>query len=113
MLNKPAKDWDVPKLYQHDVPNIGGVICSPTTTTMLLKFMGMSFKDKGYTYEHEYIARMAADPGHNSPTYGNWSYNMITAGALGATAYWPLRILSGCSPSNLKSALNLPSRTSG
>ena len=83
----PAKDWDVPKLYQHDVPNIGGVICSPTTTTMLLKFMGMSFKDKGYTYEHEYIARMAADPGHNSPTYGNWSYNMITAGALGATAY--------------------------
>lgn len=83
----PAKDWDVPKLYQHDVPNIGSVICSPTTTTMLLKFMGMSFKDKGYTYEHEYIARMAADPGHNSPTYGNWSYNMITAGALGATAY--------------------------
>ena len=83
----PEKDWDVPKLYQHDVPQIGGVICSPTTTTMLLKFKGLSFTDKGYKYEHEYIARMAADPGHNSPTYGNWSYNMITAGAFGVNAY--------------------------
>lgn len=80
-------DIDVPKLYQHDVPTIGGSICSATTTTMLLKYKGFSFTDKGYAYEHQYIAYMVADPGHNNPTYGNWSYNMITAGAFGVDAY--------------------------
>ena len=80
-------DWDVPKLYQHDVPSIGGVICSATTTTMLLKFAGFDFSNKGYTYEHEYMANMVADRGHNNPTYGNWSYNMMAAGAYGVNAY--------------------------
>ena len=79
-------DNDLPKLYQYDVPNIGGSICSATTTTMLLNWKGYSFKDKG-TYEHEYIASLVADPGHNSPTYGNWSYNMAVAGAFGDNAY--------------------------
>lgn len=80
-------DNDLPKLYQYDVPGIGGSICSATTTTMLLKWKGYSFADKGYTYEHEYIASLVADPGHNSPTYGNWSYNMAVAGAYGDNAY--------------------------
>ncbi len=80
-------DWDVPKLYQHDVPSIGGVICSATTTTMLLKFAGYNFSDKGYAYEHQYMANMVADKGHNNPTYGNWSYNMMAAGAFGINAY--------------------------
>ena len=80
-------DWDVPKLYQHDVPTIGNQICSATTTTMLLKFAGFSFTDKGYRYEHEYMSHMVADTGHNNPTYGNWSYNMMAAGAFGVNAY--------------------------
>ena len=80
-------DNEIPKLYQYDVPGIGGSICSATTTTMLLKWKGYSFKDKGKTYEHEYIASLVADPGHNSPTYGNWSYNMAVAGAYGDNAY--------------------------
>lgn len=86
--NLPDKvDWDVPRLYQHDVPGIGNQICSATTTTMLLKFAGYSFKDKGYTYEHEYMSHMVADTGHNNPTYGNWSYNMMAASAFGIDAY--------------------------
>lgn len=79
-------DNDLPKLFQYDVPTIGGSICSATTTTMLLNWKGYSFKDK-VTYEHEYIASLVADPGHNSPTYGNWSYNMAVAGAFGDNAY--------------------------
>lgn len=80
-------DNEIAKLYQYDVPGIGGSICSATTTTMLLKWKGYSFTDKGKTYEHEYIASLVADPGHNSPTYGNWSYNMAVAGAYGDNAY--------------------------
>ena len=80
-------DWDVPRLYQNDVPNIGNVICSATTTCMLLKFAGFDFSDKGYVYEHEYMANMVADRGHNNPTYGNWSYNMMAASAFGVNAY--------------------------
>ena len=90
-------DYDVPKLYQHDVGVVGGVICSATTTTMLLKYKGYDFSKEAKTYskvatwgahEHGYIATLVADPGHNSPTYGNWTYNMATAGALGQTAYF-------------------------
>lgn len=82
-------DWDVPKLYQHDVPSIGGSICSPTTTTMLLLWKGININSMiqgtSYKYPHEYIARMANDSGHN--IFGNWSYNMICAGSFGVDAY--------------------------
>ena len=90
-------DYDVPKLYQHDVGVVGSVICSATTTTMLLKYKGYDFSQEAKTYskvatwgvhEHGYIATLVADPGHNSPTYGNWTYNMAAAGALGQTAYF-------------------------
>ena len=54
---------------------------------MLLKYKGFDFTGKGYDYEHEYMANLVADRGHNNPTYGNWSYNMITAGAFGVNAY--------------------------
>jgi len=76
-----------PMLYQHDVPTIGGVICSATTTTMLLMNRGYDFSNKGYAYPHQYMASIVADRGHNNPTYGNWSYNMIAAGGFGAEAY--------------------------
>ena len=79
-------DWDLPKLYQHDVRSVGSVICSPTTTTMLLKYHGVDVSSS-YQYEHQYMASLVADPGHNSPTYGNWSYNMAAAGAFGRKAY--------------------------
>lgn len=79
-------DWDVPKLYQYDVPEIGGSICSATTTTMLLKYYNVDVSSD-YEYEHEYMASLVADRGHNNPTYGNWSYNMATAGAFGRVAY--------------------------
>lgn len=91
-----SADNDLPKLYQYDVKQIGGSICSATTTTMLLKWKGHDFTEEAKTYEnaslwgqyeHGYIASLVADRGHNSPTYGNWSYNMITAGAFGEDAY--------------------------
>lgn len=80
-------DWDVPKLNQNVVPVIGNCICSATTTAMLLKFAGFDFSNKGYLYEHEYMANIVADTGHNNPTYGNWSYNMMAAGGYGINAY--------------------------
>ena len=89
-------DYELPRLYQHDVKVIGSTICSATTTTMLLKYNGHDFAEEAKTYanasvwgeyEHGYIASLVADPGHNSPTYGNWVYNMVTAGAFGEDAY--------------------------
>lgn len=77
--------YDVPKLYQHDVPSIGGSICSPTTTTMLLKYYGHSFKGLGYDYEHEYVARMVYDNGDN--IFGNWCYCVAIMGAVGEFSY--------------------------
>ncbi|MBO7079171.1 MAG: C39 family peptidase [Bacilli bacterium] len=76
--------YDVPKLYQHIVPTIGGIICSATSSTMLLKFKGHDFSDKA-TYEHEYIAEMVLDSGND--IYGNWVYNTIAMSAFGEIAY--------------------------
>ena len=81
-----SADYVVPRLYQYDVPTIGGSICSPTTTSMLLKYHGVDLSSS-YQYEHQYMANLVADPGHNNPTYGNWSYNMAAAGAFGRKAY--------------------------
>ena len=75
-------DYDVPKLNQNIVPEIGNSICSATTSTMLLKYKGFDFSDKD-EFEHRYIANLVADRGHNSPTYGNWVYNTVTMGAYG------------------------------
>jgi hypothetical protein len=77
--------YDVPKLYQREVPQIGGSICSPTSVTMLLKYKGHSFTDKGYDYEHEYIAIKAKDYGHD--IFGNWVYCVAVMGAHGEDAY--------------------------
>ena len=89
-------DNDLPKLYQYDVKEVGGSICSATTTTMLLKYKGFDFSEEAKTYayantwgvyEHGYMANLVADRGHNSPTFGNWTYNMATAGAFGVDSY--------------------------
>ena len=79
--------YDVPKLNQNMVPVIGHEMCSATTTAMLLKFKGMSFKEYDAEFEHRYVASLVADRGHNAPTFGNWVYNTIVMGAFGYTAY--------------------------
>ena len=79
-------DYDVPKVNQNVVPEIGGVICSATTSTMLLKWKGEDFS-KYDEYENRYIANLVADRGHNNPTYGNWVYNTAVIGAYGYDSY--------------------------
>ena len=79
--------YDVPKLNQNMVPVIGHEMCSATTSAMLLKFMGMDFSDKDSEFEHRYVAKLVADPGHNSPTYGNWVYNTAAMSSFGFTSY--------------------------
>ncbi len=83
--NLPATyDHDVPYLYQRIVPTIGGSICSPTSSTMLLKYKGHDFSSYDQ-YEHRYIANLAYD--HGNAIYGNWVFNAITMGAFGENAY--------------------------
>ena len=82
---KQSVVYDVPKLYQREVPNIGGSICSPTTTAMMLKYYGYSFAGLGYQYEQEYVARIAYD--HGAQVFGNWSFNVAFMGSMGEFAY--------------------------
>ena len=77
--------YDVPQLNQNIVPIIGNSICSPTSTTMLLKYYGHEFNQPGFDYEHQYVASLAKDYGHNM--YGNWVYNVAVMGAYGEYAY--------------------------
>ncbi|MDY0063951.1 MAG: C39 family peptidase [Bacilli bacterium] len=77
-------DYDVPKLYQHVVPTIGGIICSPTSSTMLLKYKGHDFSNQA-TYEHQYIAGVVRE--YNSGIYGNWVYNTVGISAFGENSY--------------------------
>ena len=79
-----SKIYDVPKLYQHDVPGIGGIICSATSSCMLLKYKGHDFW-KINNLEHEYMAAMVKDYGNN--IYGNWVYNCVAMSAYKETAY--------------------------
>jgi len=79
-------DYDVPKLYQHVVPEIGNQICSPTSATMLLQYYGHKLTDIGeYEYPHEYIARLFNDYGNN--IFGNWVYNTVGISAFGEISY--------------------------
>ena len=78
-------DYNVPKVYQLDVPKIGNIICSATTTAMLLKYHNIDLSSS-YDYEHEYIAKLVCDHGHDGE-YGNWSYNMALAGEYLDLAY--------------------------
>ena len=86
-LNELPQDikYDVPKLYQQVVPSIGSIICSATSTTMLLKYKGLSFVNYDSQYEHRYVASLVKDCGNN--IYGNWVYNCVTMGAYGFKAY--------------------------
>ena len=77
--------YDVPRLYQQVVPTIGGSICSATSTTMMLNYKGLSFKDKDSLYEHRYMASIVRDYGNK--IYGNWVYNTAAMGGYGFNAY--------------------------
>ncbi len=77
-------DYNVPKLYQHVVPTIGGSICSPTSSTMLLKYKGHDFKAYD-TYEHRYIANIVKE--YNSGIFGNWVYNTVGISSFGEISY--------------------------
>lgn len=79
-----TRDYDVPKLNQNDVPEIGNIICSPTSATMLLKFKGHDFSEYDSEYEHRYIARLFRDHGYG---YGNWVYNTVGMSAFGEVSY--------------------------
>lgn len=79
-----SKVYNVPRLYQGAVPEIGNSICSPTTSTMLLKYKGEDFSNFD-TYEHRYIAYKAKE--YNSGIFGNWVYNTVCMGAFGYNAY--------------------------
>lgn len=76
--------YDVPRLYQHEVPGIGGIICSATSSCMLLKYKGHNFSGIN-PLEHEYMAAMVKDYGNN--IYGNWVYNCVAMSAYKETAY--------------------------
>lgn len=81
---RTAVDYDVPKLYQHIVPSIGGIICSPTSSTMLLNYKGHDFSDKA-DYQHQYISAIVRE--YTSGIYGNWTYNTVGISAFGETSY--------------------------
>jgi len=83
-LLKDSVKYDVPKLYQHDVPTIGNIICSATSSTMLLNYKGHDFS-KINILEHEYIAALVKDYGNN--IYGNWVYNCVGMSAFNEFAY--------------------------
>lgn len=78
------KIYDVPRLYQNVVPTIGNSICSPTTSTMLLKYMGEDFSSFD-EYEHRYIAYKFRE--YNSNIFGNWVYNTVGMSSFGYDAY--------------------------
>ena len=83
-LIKNSVKYDVPKLYQHDVPTIGNSICSITSSTMLLKYKGHDFSSYD-SLEHRYLASLFKDYGNN--IFGNWVYNCVGMSAYGERAY--------------------------
>ncbi len=76
------KNWmvelDVPERSQMIVPEIGSVICSPTSLSMVLEYYG-------YDIDTEEVAAHVLDNEVN--IYGNWSYNVAYAGTKGLSSY--------------------------
>ncbi len=76
------KDWlidlNVPERSQMIVPEIGSVICSPTSLSMVMEYYGNNLKT-------EEVADKVLDGTEN--IYGNWSYNVAYAGSQGFTSY--------------------------
>ena len=81
-LDKYVK-YDVPKLNQQAVPEIGNSICSPTSCAMLLMFQGHDFSI--HPYPHEITAKLFKDYGAN--IYGNWVFNTVGMSSYGEAAH--------------------------
>jgi hypothetical protein len=89
--------YNVPKRYQLDVTSTtngasGNVMCSATSTTMMLEYYGINLSSKtsayGYTYPQEYIARkVVRDVNMSGGGFGNWVYNTATLAHYGFKAY--------------------------
>lgn len=69
---------DVPSKSQLDVEDIGSVICSPASVSMVMSFYGKDIPT-------EIVAKGTIDNG--TSIYGNWSYNVAYAGECGFDAY--------------------------
>ena len=72
------------KINQNVVPVIGNSICSPTSSTMLLKYKGHDFSQFD-EYENRYIANLARDYGNE--IFGNWVYCTVIMTSFGERAY--------------------------
>ena len=77
-------DREVPKLNQNVVPVIGNSICSPTSSTMLLKYKGHDFSQYD-EFENRYIANLSRDYGNE--IFGNWVYCTVIMTSYGEKAY--------------------------
>ncbi len=69
---------NVPKRLQGDVPRIGGRICSPTSLSMVLEYLGEK------NLETEDTAYAVYD--NKKDIFGNWSFNVAHAGEKGYNA---------------------------
>lgn len=76
--------YDVPKLCQLVVPEIGNSICSPTSMTMLLKYKGIDLSVLNDEYEHRAFALLSRDYGNE--IFGNWVYTTVAATSFGVDA---------------------------
>lgn len=82
--NLPSKvEYDLPNLYQIDVPGIGNSICSPTSAAMMLMYHGHEFSDK--ELPHRESAKLLRE--YNSGIYGNWVFNTVGMSAFGENTY--------------------------
>ncbi|WDV45003.1 C39 family peptidase [Clostridiaceae bacterium M8S5] len=80
IMDREIMDIDiaVPARSQLVVPEIGGVICSPTSLSMVMEYLGVKENT-------ERVAKGCRD--NNLAIYGNWSYNVAYAGEKGFRAY--------------------------
>lgn len=69
---------DVPARSQLVVAEIGNIICSPTSLSMVFEYYGLDLPT-------EQVAKGTLDNG--TSIYGNWSYNVAYAGECGYKAY--------------------------
>lgn len=66
------KTLAVTPISQLDIPNIGNIICSPTSVTMVLDYYG-------YQFSPEDVAKKVKDVSAN--IYGNWTFNASYPGS--------------------------------
>lgn len=71
-------DIKVPRISQMDIPQIGSVICSPTSLSMIIN-------KYGYSKDTSHVAQNCFDNG--SKIYGNWTYNIAYASEIGFKSY--------------------------